>query len=62
MCVRLKTGKAETLRRHLLDHYGVGVIALGDHDIRVAFSCVEEEDIQALFDIMLQAVKDLASR
>ena len=62
MCVRLKTVKAETLRRHLLDHYGVGVIALGDHDIRVAFSCVEKEDIQALFDIMLQAVKDLASR
>jgi len=61
MCVRLKTVKAETLRRHLLDHYGVGVIALGDHDIRVAFSCVEEEDIQALFDTMLQAVKDLAS-
>ncbi len=62
MCVRLKTVKAETLRRHLLDHYGVGVIALGDHDIRVAFSCVEEEDIQALFDTMLQAVKELASR
>jgi hypothetical protein len=40
----------------------VGVIALGDHDIRVAFSCVEETDIQALFDTMLQAVKDLASR
>jgi len=60
MCVRLKTVKAEALRRHLLDHYGVGVIALGDHDIRVAFSCVEEEDIQALFDTMLQAVKDLA--
>ena len=62
MCVRLKTVKAETLRRHLLDHYGVGVIALGDHDIRVAFSCVEEEDIQALFDTMGQAVEDLASR
>jgi aspartate/methionine/tyrosine aminotransferase len=61
MCLRLKTVKAETLRRHLLDRYGVGVIALGDHDIRVAFSCVEEEDIQALFDTMLQAVRDLAS-
>ncbi len=60
MCVRLKRVKAEALRRHLLDRYGVGVIALGDHDIRVAFSCVEEEDIQALFDTMLQAVVDLA--
>jgi aspartate/methionine/tyrosine aminotransferase len=62
MCVRLKTVKAETLRRHLLDHYGVGVIALGEHDIRVAFSCVEKDDIQGLFDIMLQAVQELAPR
>jgi len=39
-----------------------GHIALGEHDVRVAFSCVEEADIQALFDTMLQAVKDLSAR
>jgi aspartate/methionine/tyrosine aminotransferase len=59
MCIRLKTVNAETLRVHLLDKYGVGLIALGDTDLRVAFSCLEEGDIQELFDIVLAAVKDL---
>lgn len=59
MCIRLKTVKAETLRVHLLDKYGVGLIALGDTDLRVAFSCLEESDVQLLFDTVLQGVGDL---
>jgi len=42
-----------------LDRYGVGVISLGETDIRVAFSCVEVEDIHELFEIIYQGVKDL---
>lgn len=59
MCIRLKTVDAETLRRHLLDTYGVGLIALGEGNLRVAFSCLEEAQIQELFDIVLQGVRDL---
>ncbi|MFO7839792.1 MAG: aminotransferase class I/II-fold pyridoxal phosphate-dependent enzyme [Desulfosalsimonadaceae bacterium] len=59
MCVRLKSLDAEKLRLHLLEHYGVGVIALGSSDIRIAFSCLEEQEIPLLFDTMLQAVRDL---
>lgn len=59
MCIKLKTVKAETLRVHLLDKYGVGLIALGDTDIRVAFSCLEESDVQLLFDTVLQGIEDL---
>jgi aspartate/methionine/tyrosine aminotransferase len=59
MCLRLKTVDAEQLRLHLLDKYGVGVISLGSTDVRVAFSCVEEEDIQELFDVIHQGVQDL---
>lgn len=61
MCIRLKTVEAEPLRVHLLDNYGVGLIALGTHNLRVAFSCLEEEDIETLFDIVLQGVRDLES-
>lgn len=61
MCLRLKEVEAEPLRAHLLDTYGVGLISLGKHDLRVAFSCVEKEDVQELFDIVLQGVKDLGS-
>lgn len=59
MCIRLKTVNAEKLRVHLLDKYGIGLISLGDTDLRVAFSCLEESDIRELFDSVLAGVKDL---
>lgn len=59
MCLRLKDVDAEGLRVHLLDKYGVGTISLGTTDLRVAFSCVEEGDIQELFDLIHQGVQDL---
>ncbi len=60
MCIRLKSVKAEELRVHLLDNYGVGLIALGEHDLRAAFSCLEESEIKILFDIVYQGVQDLS--
>ncbi|AOY57886.1 MULTISPECIES: aminotransferase class I/II-fold pyridoxal phosphate-dependent enzyme [Desulfococcus] len=60
MCIRLKTVEAEALRRHLLDRYQVGTIATGKHDLRIAFSSVDEENIEALFDAIYRAAKDLA--
>lgn len=60
MCLRLKTVNAETLRLHLLEKYGVGLISIGDSDLRIAFSCLEEIDIPELFDIILKGVKDLS--
>jgi aspartate/methionine/tyrosine aminotransferase len=59
MCIRLKSVDAETLRRHLLEKYGVGLISMGERDLRIAFSCLEEGDILELFDIIFRGVKDL---
>ncbi len=59
MCLRLKTVNAEKLRLHLLEKYGVGVISIGETDVRVAFSCVEVKDIPDLFEILYKGVKDL---
>jgi aspartate/methionine/tyrosine aminotransferase len=59
MCIRLKDVDAEQLRLHLLDKYGVGLIAIGDRNIRVAFSCLEEMDVKPLFDIVMQGITDL---
>ena len=61
MCLNLKTVDAEPLRVHLLEKYGVGLIAIGKTDLRVAFSCLEKEDIKELFDTVLQGIKDLES-
>ncbi len=59
MCLKLKTVDAESLRVHLLDTYGIGLISLGKTDLRIAFSCLDQENIQELFDIVLKAVEDL---
>jgi aspartate/methionine/tyrosine aminotransferase len=59
MCLKLKTVDAEQLRVHLLDKYGVGLISLGETDLRVAFSCLEKSDVRELFDTVLQGIKDL---
>lgn len=59
MCLKLHTIDAETLRSHLLNEYGVGTIALGSADLRVAFSCIEEEYLEELFDLIYQGVQDL---
>ncbi len=59
MCLKLKTVNAEKLRSHLLDQYGVGTIALGETDLRIAFSCIEEQNLEELYELVYQGVKDL---
>jgi aspartate/methionine/tyrosine aminotransferase len=59
MCLKLKNVEAEELRVHLLDKYGVGTISVNKTDLRVAFSCLEVEDVEELFDLTYQACKDL---
>ncbi len=59
MCIRLKDVNAEQLRIHLLEKYGTGLIAIGERNIRIAFSCLEEEDVELLFDIVLNGINDL---
>ncbi|MDU6794028.1 MAG: aspartate aminotransferase, partial [Staphylococcus sp.] len=49
----------EELRVHLIDKYSIGIIALNDTDIRIAFSCVEKNDIPHVFDSIAKAIDDL---
>jgi len=58
MCVRLKEIDAEEMRKRLLERYGVGVIATGE-DIRIAFSCLEIDEIPGLFDIMYRCALEM---
>jgi Aspartate/tyrosine/aromatic aminotransferase len=59
ICLKIKSVNADQLRLHLLDAYGVGTIALGDTDLRIAFSRIDEENIEDLFDNIYKGVKDL---
>ena len=62
MCLRLKTVDAEKLRQYLLETYGVGLISLGKRDLRIAFSCMDEDEILELFEIILKGVRELTAQ
>ncbi len=59
MCLRAKGVDAERLRLHLLHKYGIGLISLGESDVRVAFSCLDEDQIEPLFEFVHQAIREL---
>ncbi|EHJ06981.1 aminotransferase class I/II-fold pyridoxal phosphate-dependent enzyme [Staphylococcus simiae] len=59
MAIKVLGVDPEDLRKHLIEHYSIGVIALNATDIRIAFSCVEKEDIPHVFDSIAKAIDDL---
>ncbi|RFB13640.1 aminotransferase class I/II-fold pyridoxal phosphate-dependent enzyme [Bacillus sp. HNG] len=59
MCLKLLNVNAEELRVHLLDRYGVGTVSINPTDLRIAFSSVEEEDLEKIFEYIYQGVDDL---
>jgi aspartate/methionine/tyrosine aminotransferase len=62
MCLRLKGADADTVRVRLLDEHGVGTIALGRQDLRIAFSCLAEAQIPGVFSSTAQAVRAVRGR
>jgi aspartate/methionine/tyrosine aminotransferase len=57
MCLRLKGADADTVRVRLLADHGVGTIALGKTDLRIAFSCLAEAQIPGVFSAAAKAVR-----
>ena len=43
----------------LLDHYGIGIIATSPTDLRIAFSCLEVEEVEPLFEALHKAIQEL---
>ena len=56
MCLKVKGVPAETVRQKLLEAHGVGAIALGQTELRVAFSCLTEAQIPGVFSAAAAAV------
>jgi aspartate/methionine/tyrosine aminotransferase len=59
MCLRLKGLDAETYRKHLLEKYGVGVIANNPTDVRIAFSSVDVDRLEDLYTVLATAAREL---
>ena len=60
--VRLLETDAEEYRVKLLNDYGVGVISTSNTDIRVALSCVDEEELDALVELMLECALEMKKK
>ncbi len=59
MCLQVSGVEAEALRVHLLDAHGTGLIATGGSDLRIAFSCLELDEIEPLFETLHRAIQEL---
>ena len=62
MCLKVKGVDAERLRVHLLDAHGVGLISTSPTEIRVAFSCLEVEEIEPMFALVHRAIGELRDK
>ena len=58
MCLNLKSGNAEQVRQRLLEEHGIGTISLGETELRVAYSCLEESDIETVFKTIAAVVEE----
>jgi aspartate/methionine/tyrosine aminotransferase len=59
MCIKLlKDVDAEKLRLHLLDNYQVGLISIDSNNLRVAFSSINLDDVEPLFDAVYDGIND----
>ena len=56
-CLNLKSGNAEKVRQRLLKDHGIGTISLGEIELRVAYSCLEESDIETVFRTIAEVVE-----
>jgi len=57
MSFHLEKGKAEDLRKALLMEDGIGTIAIDERCLRVAYSSVDEEKLDELYDLIYRAAE-----
>lgn len=61
MCIKIVSGNAEAIRKHLLEKYDTGLIAQGDV-LRIAFSSTPLSLIDELFDNCYRAAKECTGK
>ena len=59
MCLRLKGVDSNEVRERALKEYGIGTIAIGNSDLRIAFSSVRIEKLDKVFDSLAKSIKEL---
>ncbi len=62
MAFSLKNIDAEVLRQKLLKDKGIGTIAIDSHTLRVAFSSLEEDKINIVYQAIYDTAEELAAK
>ena len=62
MCLRCIGVDAETVRRELLQKHGIGTVAIDGSHLRVAFSSLEEDKIEFVYDTIYKTAEELAAK
>ena len=62
MCVRLKGADADSVRARALEESAVGTIALGQSELRIAFSSCEAEQIPLVFAAVAKATRAVGGK
>ena len=50
---------AETLRRCLLSEHGIGTISIDENTLRVAFSSIDEDKIESVYETIYRTAEIL---
>ena len=50
MCIKLKQGNAQELRKILIEKESIGLIAVNDNILRIAYSAIGKEDLNVIFE------------
>jgi len=59
MCVRVNGVDAEEVRQRVLEREGIGLVSIGATDLRIAFSCLEESEIEPLFEALHRTIEEM---
>ena len=59
MLINIKGVDANELRKHLLDQHQVGLISTSATDLRIAFSCLEVDQVEPMFETIHRAIGEL---
>lgn len=59
MSFNVPNKNAEDLRKHLLNDYGIGTVSIDAHTLRVAFSSLEESQIESVYATIYKAADEL---
>ena len=51
---------AETLRRRLLNDEGIGTISIDANTLRIAFSSIDEDAIESVYETIYRTAEQLA--